>query len=79
MYLVKYVWVWLDAQMYDLLRWISWEVGEEWKKTISKLQITYGVAKFIMEYSTVVREMSKSQVTFQDIYINRGIALSWMV
>lgn len=32
-----------------------------------------------MEYSIVVGDMSKSQVTFQDIYINRGIALSWIV
>lgn len=33
-----------------------------------------GCPKFIMEYSTVVRDMSKSQVKFQDIYMNSGIA-----
>lgn len=56
---------------------MSWEVGEKWKKAISKLQITYGVAKFIMEYSTVFRDMSKSQVKLQDIYMNSRIACLW--
>lgn len=48
--------------------------GRDKRKLSPKLQITLGVAQFILEHHTVVREMYKRQVIFQGVYINNGIA-----